>query len=136
MDKNLESLKAVIRKGFEKADSRNEYTNEPRPYFESQISAIAECLQEEKYRKADDLLDEIAGLTGKCDALQKDNENLLRTLEEGREVVEEAKLDTAKRIYQKLYDLCTRDDNPFLDYDLCAEDIVEWAKEEGVEIDE
>lgn len=26
MDKNLESLKAVIRKGFEKADSRNEYT--------------------------------------------------------------------------------------------------------------
>lgn len=80
--------------------------------------------------------DKIVGLTGKCEALQKDNENLRRTLEEGAEVVEKVKLDTAKRIYQKLYDLCTRDDNPFRDYDLCAEDIVEWAKEEGVEIDE
>ena len=29
--------------------------------------------------------DKIAGLTGKCEALQKDNENLTRTLEESRE---------------------------------------------------
>lgn len=43
--------------------------------------------------------------------------------------------EATKRIYQKLYDLCTRDDNPFHDYDLCAEDILEWAKADGVEVD-
>ncbi len=84
-EQELEIIKNVIRKGFEKANSRNEYTNEPHPYFESQITAIAECLQDENYRKADDLLDEIAGLTGKCEALQKDNENLMRAFEAGRD---------------------------------------------------
>lgn len=37
------------------------------------------------YRKADDLLDKIADLTGEVEALKKDNENLMLTLEEGRE---------------------------------------------------
>ena len=35
--------------------------------------------------------DEIAGLTGKCEALEKDNENLERTLEECREELERLK---------------------------------------------
>lgn len=35
--------------------------------------------------------DEIAGLTGKCEALEKDNENLERTLEECREELKSVK---------------------------------------------
>ncbi len=45
---------------------------------------IVEVLEKADYRKANDLMDEIAGLTGKVEALQQDNENLRRTLEEGR----------------------------------------------------
>ena len=36
------------------------------------------------------LKDEIAGLTGKCEALEKDNENLMRTLEECKKNIREA----------------------------------------------
>ena len=78
--------------------------------------------------------DKIAGLTGKVEALQQDNENLMRTLEDGTEVVEEAKKETAQRIYQKLYDLCTGD-NPFGCYDLRIRDVLEWANEDGVEVE-
>lgn len=59
--------------------------------------------------------DKIAGLTGKCEALQKDNENLTRTLEESREgekqktrenELHEPKIETeivASREYPTLY---------------------------------
>lgn len=45
---------------------------------------IVEVLEKASFRKANDLMDEIAGLTGKVEALQRDNENLRRTLEQGR----------------------------------------------------
>lgn len=41
--------------------------------------------------KINSLNDEIAGLTGKCEALEKDKENLTRTLEECNEEVEDLK---------------------------------------------
>ncbi len=46
--------------------------------------------------------DEIAGLTGKVEALQKDNENLRRTLEYGREAIKEAKKETAHEIFERV----------------------------------
>lgn len=49
---------------------------------------IVEVLEKAGYRKANDLMDEIAGLTGKVEALEQDNENLRRTLEEGAESIE------------------------------------------------
>ena len=49
---------------------------------------IVEVLKKAGYRKADDLVAEIAGLTGKLEALEQDNENLRRTIEEGAETIE------------------------------------------------
>ena len=54
---------------------------------------------------------EIAGLTGKVEALQKDNENLRRTLEEGRETVDEAKRKTAEDIVDLLIQYDDGDSN-------------------------
>lgn len=53
----------------------------------------------------------------------------------GYRKAEEVRKETAKRIYQRLYDLCTKD-NPFGAYDLLKEDVLGWAKEDGVEIEE
>ncbi len=55
--------------------------------------------------------DEIAGLTGKVEALQQDNENLRRTLEEGRETVDEAKRKTAEDIVDLLIQYDDGDSN-------------------------
>lgn len=54
---------------------------------------------------------EIAGLTGKVEALQHDNENLRRTLEEGRETVDETERETAKEIVDLLIQYDDGDSN-------------------------
>ena len=59
-EKEIEELKKVIRKGFETANCRNEYTKEPYPYFDSQILSIANCLSVAGYRKADEVRKETA----------------------------------------------------------------------------
>lgn len=56
-------------------------------------------------------------------------------IEAGYRKAEEVRKETEKHIYQKLYDLCTKD-NPFGAYDLLKEDVLGWAKEDGVEIEE
>lgn len=38
----IEKMKEIVNKGFEKADVRKPYTNIPYPYFESQASCIAQ----------------------------------------------------------------------------------------------
>lgn len=55
--------------------------------------------------------------------------------DEGYRKADEVKKETEKRIYQRLYDLCTKN-NPFGAYDLLKEDVLGWAKEDGVEIEE
>lgn len=39
-----EKIKKAIKNGFQKADCRKPYTNEPYPYFDSQINSIANAL--------------------------------------------------------------------------------------------
>ena len=55
-------------------------------YFRREhIEKIVDAVWGANYRKTDELNAEIAGLTGKVEALQQDNENLRRTLAEGAE---------------------------------------------------
>ena len=47
----IEEMRKEIKNGFRKADCRKPYTNEPYPYFETQITTIADALYEAGYRK-------------------------------------------------------------------------------------
>ena len=47
----IEEMRREIGNGFRKADCRKPYTNEPYPYFETQITTIADALYEAGYRK-------------------------------------------------------------------------------------
>lgn len=49
----IEEMRKEIENGFQKADCRKAYTNEPYPYFETQKTAIAEALYDAGYRKID-----------------------------------------------------------------------------------
>ncbi len=64
------------------------------------ISVEVDCYDVLNY--IDCLKEEIAGLTGKADALKTDKANLERTLEEANERVKEVRKETAKEILQKL----------------------------------
>lgn len=46
----FEEIKQIVKKGFQEADCRHPYTNEPYPYFNSQIVHIAQALYEAGYR--------------------------------------------------------------------------------------
>lgn len=50
----IEEMRKEIENGFRKADCRKPYTNEPYPYFETQIITIAEALYNAGYRKVPD----------------------------------------------------------------------------------
>lgn len=50
----IEEMRKEIENGFQKADCRKAYTNEPYPYFETQKTAIAEALYDAGYRKVPD----------------------------------------------------------------------------------
>lgn len=71
---NKEKEIVAIEKTLAKAGLLSEHYNK----------AVARVLVEASYHKFEDLEAEIAGLTGKAEALQQDNENLRRTIEEGR----------------------------------------------------
>ena len=60
---------------------------------------------------------------------------MARMYDRGYRFADEVRKETEKRIYQRLYDLCTKD-NPFGAHDLLKEDVLGWAKEDGVEIEE
>lgn len=47
----IEEMRKEIENGFQKADCRKAYTNEPYPYFETQKTAIAKALYDAGYRK-------------------------------------------------------------------------------------
>lgn len=49
----IAEMRKEIENGFQKADCRKAYTNEPYPYFETQKTAIAEALYDAGYRKID-----------------------------------------------------------------------------------
>ena len=70
-----------------------------------------ETLYKLKCNELESANSEIAGLTGKVEALQQDNENLRRTLEEGRETVDEAERETAKEIVDLLIQYDDGDSN-------------------------
>ena len=70
-----------------------------------------ETLYKLKCNELESANSEIAGLTGKVEALQQDNENLRRTLEEGRETVDEAKRKTAENIVDLLIQYDDGDSN-------------------------
>lgn len=57
MDKSelMEQIKPIILEGFKKANCKKPYTEEPYPYFDSQIASIAELVIGAGYRKADDV---------------------------------------------------------------------------------
>ena len=50
----IEEMRKTIKQGFQKADCRVPYTNEPYPYFDSQINYIAKSLYNAGYRKLPD----------------------------------------------------------------------------------
>ena len=62
----IEEMRREIGNGFRKADCRKPYTNEPYPYFETQITTIAEALYEAGYRK----------IKGKNETLEKQIKHL------------------------------------------------------------
>lgn len=82
-DKEIEKLKSAL------ADAVRSFTR-------------METLYKLKCNELESANSEIAGLTGKAEALQQDNENLLCTLEEGREAVDEGKRKTAEGIIDLL----------------------------------
>lgn len=50
----IEEMRKEIENGFRKADCRAPYTNEPYPYFDTQITTIAETLYDAGYRRSPD----------------------------------------------------------------------------------
>ena len=94
-EKEVEALKLII------AENMAKYSKAGMPYEEA-LKMCALGILASGFGKVDELNAEIAGLTGKCEALQKDKENLTRTLEEGRETVDEAKQKTAEDIVDLL----------------------------------
>ena len=94
-------------------------------YFSQKLKVI------EEYHKWIEEIKEKKGISVKdC------YETFLAFLEtKGYRKAEEVQKETEKRIYQMLYDLCTKN-NPFGAYDLLKEDVLGWAKEDGVEIEE
>lgn len=67
----IEEMKKTIKQGFEKADCRNPYTNEPYPYFDSQIDAIAELLYNAGYGKIEEYMAEVERLKKRNMPLEK-----------------------------------------------------------------
>lgn len=103
-EKEVEELKLII------AENMAKYSKAGMPYEEA-LKMCALGILASGFGKADELNDEIAGLTGKVEALQQDNENLRRTLEEGREAVDEAKRKTAEDIVDLLIQYDDGDNN-------------------------
>ncbi len=79
---------------------------------------------------------EIAGLTGKAEALETDKANLERTLEEANEELKEARKETAKDILQSLFDCmdCITDEDGNCGMFVFSENILSLAKKYGVEV--
>ena len=77
-EKEVEALKAIIIKNIQTPDKNN------RCYDEAALRKCALDILENGFGKIEGYSAEIAGLTGKVEALQQDNENLRRTLEQGR----------------------------------------------------
>ena len=77
-EKEVEALKLII------AENMAKYSKAGMPYEEA-LKMCALGILASGFGKVDELNAEIAGLTGKVEALQQDNENLRRTLEEGAE---------------------------------------------------
>ncbi len=46
----------------------------------------------------------------------------------------EGRKETIKRVCQALYDICTREDNPWEAIEICKNDVLEWAEKNGVEV--
>ncbi len=76
-EKEVDALKLII------AENMAKYSKAGMPYEEA-LKMCALGILASGFGKVDELNAEIAGLTGKVEALQQDNENLRRTLEEGR----------------------------------------------------
>ena len=76
-EKEVEALKLII------AENMAKYSKAGMPYEEA-LKMCSLGILASGFGKVDELNAEIAGLTGKVEALQQDNENLRRTLEEGR----------------------------------------------------
>ncbi len=94
-EKEVEALKLII------AENMAKYSKAGMPYEEA-LKMCALGILASGFGKVDELNDEIAGLKGKVEALQQDNENLRRTLEEGREAIKEAKKETAHEIFERV----------------------------------
>ena len=103
-EKEVEALKLII------AENMAKYSKAGMPYEEA-LKMCALGILASGFGKVDELNDEIAGLTGKVEALQQDNENLRRTVEEGREAVDEAKRKTAENIVDLLIQYDDGDSN-------------------------
>lgn len=115
-EEEIEEMKEVIRKGFKRADCHNEYTKEPYPYFDSQITAIAECLYGDHYCKAGEVRKETA-----------------------KEIWEEV-LSFCKDNYRSVPD-CSWNLDPFLKHkniivQVLYERMKSFVKKYGVEVDE
>ena len=119
----IEEMRKEIENGFQKADCRKAYTNEPYPYFETQKTAIAKALYDAGYRKV--LLDTENGKA--VDVPQYAPWELIEGHTE-REV-EKTRKETAKEILQEW-----ADDNSSMGLDNTF--VKNIAKKYGVEVEE
>ena len=67
----MDEIKDLIKQGFEKADCRKPYTNEPYPYFDSQINNIAESLYNAGYGNVEEYRAEVERLKKENMSLEK-----------------------------------------------------------------
>ena len=119
----IEEMRKENENGFQKADCRKAYTNEPYPYFETQKTAIAKALYDAGYRKV--LLDTENGKA--VDVPQYAPWELIEGHTE-REV-EKTRKETAKEILQEW-----ADDNSSMGLDNTF--VKNIAKKYGVEVKE
>ena len=136
-EEEIEKIKEVVRKGFKKADCRNEYTKEPYPYFDSQITAIANGLYDMSYRKITPNVDFVVRCSDLVNIREKAYKDARK--ETAKEIWEEV-LSFCKENYRSIPD-CSWNLDPFLKrkniiMQVLYERMKSFVRKYGVEVDD
>lgn len=52
-----------------------------------------------------------------------------------KDIVDTVRKETIKRVCQTLYDFCTRADNPWQEIEICKDEVLEYAKQNGIDLE-
>ena len=95
------------------------------------IPFLAEVVVDAGYRKLadDDIVLTKAMQDGSCEGMDD------RTLAFFAGHNATVRKDTIKRVCQALYDFCTREDNPWQEIEISKDEVLEWAKQNDINIE-